>query len=152
MLVKSEPPEPKPLERSLNVAKDVEEAVINSIKIENIDISDNEDEEKSSDIVDTDTVQPYQIGTENAVARPSLLSGTTTAGSLSLNSISSEIDSKYCHVCDIKFKYMSSYMAHKKSYCRNIQSEIEIGAVASNQATSVISTTRSSPSQTSVVT
>lgn len=65
----------------------------------------------------------------------------------------SATDSKYCHVCDIKFKYMSSYMAHKKSYCRNsIQSNLDIGTVPSNQATSVIATTRSSPNQTSVVT
>lgn len=80
-----------------------------------------------------------------------MISGTATTGSITLNS-SSEIDNKYCHVCDIKFKYMSSYLAHKKSYCRNIQSDLDIGAVTANQATSVIATTRSSPSQTSVVT
>lgn len=150
--MKSEPSESKLPENSPKAAPDTDEIVINSIKTENIDISDNEeDEEKNSDIADSEINQSYQISTENAVPRSSLISGTAATGSITLNA-SPEIDNKYCHVCDIKFKYMSSYIAHKKSYCRNIQSDLDIGAVTSNQATSVIATTRSSPSQTSVVT
>lgn len=149
--MKSEPADPKPLDRSPNIVHEIESPAINVIKIETTDASDNEENEKCVEIIDTDSthaIQSYQIGTENSLTRATLLSGTATA----LNSSPPVIDNKYCNICDIKFKYLSSYIAHKESYCRNIPNDLDIGAVASNAATSVIATTCSSPKQTSVVT
>lgn len=151
VIVKSEPAEPKPLDRSPNVIQENETPAITVIKIESNDVSDNEENEKCVEIIDTNsshTVQPYQIGTETSLARATLLSGSANA----LNSSPPAIENKYCNVCDIKFKYLSSYIAHKESYCRNISNDLDIGAVATNPATSVIATTCSSPNQTSVVT
>lgn len=149
--MKSEPVEPKPLDRSPNIVQENEIPAINVIKIETDDASDTEENDKCVEIIDTNSthsIQPYQIGTETSLARATLLSGSAAA----LNSSPPAIDNKYCNVCDIKFKYMSSYLAHKESYCRNISNDLNIGAVASNAATSVIATTCSSPNQTSVVT
>lgn len=146
--MKSEPAESKSSERSPNVIPETNDTVVNTIKVENVDISDYEEDEKNSDIADSDSAQPYHI--ENSLSRTTLLS--TATGSISLNASTSEADNKYCHICDIKFKYMSSYIAHKKSYCRNIPSELDMGSVTASPASSVIATTRSSPNQTSVVT
>lgn len=132
-----------------------ETPTINTIKIETIDASDNEDDAKSVEAIDTEPIplsQSFPIGTQNALTRSTLVSGSATASPISLNASTSAGDNKYCNVCDITFKYLRSYIAHKKSYCRNIPNELDIGAVASNQATSVIATTCSSPNQTSVVT
>lgn len=152
--MKSEPNESKSSERSPNIIQepddDDENDVVNSIKTENIDISDNEDDEKNTDFVEPDAKQIFKIATENTISRSSLLSATA-AGSMSLNASTSGNDDKYCQTCDIRFKYLNSYLAHKKSYCRNIQNDLDIDSVAQNQAT-VIATTRSSPNQTSVVT
>lgn len=151
--MKSEPTDSKSLDRSPNNAQETENPAINIVKIETNDASDNEENEKCVEIIDTDSnhaPQPYQIGTgqENSLTRATLLSGAATA----LNSSPPASDNKYCNVCDIKFKYLNSYIAHKESYCRNIPNDLDIGAVASNAATSVIATTCSSPNQTSVVT
>lgn len=149
--MKLEPADPKPNDRSPNIVQENENPAINIIKIESNDASDNEENEKCVEIIETNsthTVQSYQIGTETSLSRATLLSGTATA----LNTSPPANDNKYCNVCDIKFKYLSSYIAHKESYCRNISNDLDIGAVASNPATSVIATTCSSPNQTSVVT
>lgn len=151
VIVKSEPADLKPIDRSPNVVQENESPAINVIKIETNDASDDEENDKCVEIVETNsthTVQPYQIGTETSLARATLLSGSATA----LNASPPANDNKYCNVCDIKFKYLNSYIAHKESYCRNISNDLDIGAVASNPATSVIATTCSSPNQTSVVT
>lgn len=150
-----EPQESNSSERSPSVTQETDNSTVNTIKVENSILSDNEDDEKSADITDTDAIsvaQPYQLGTENSIARATLLSGMATASTIPLNASTSGDDNKYCNICDIKFKYMSSYIAHKKSYCRNIPNDLDIGSVSSNQATSVIATTCSSPNQASVVT
>lgn len=156
--MKSEPADPKPLDRSPNIVPESQSPAINNvIKIEANDASDNEENEECVEVIESNdsnhAVQPYQIGTENSLARATLLSGTATA----LNSSPPTNENRYCNVCDIKFKYLSSYIAHKEhyckqSYCRNIPNDLDIGPVASNPATSVIATTCSSPNQTSVVT
>lgn len=149
--MKSEPAEPKSMDRSPGIDQEIETPAISVIKIETNDASDSEENEKCVEIIDTNSthsVHPYQIGTETSLARATLLSGSAAA----LNASPPAIDNKYCNVCDIKFKYLSSYLAHKESYCRNISNDLDIGAVASNAATSVIATTCSSPNQTSVVT
>lgn len=153
--MKSEPCEVRTSEPSPNAVQESENSTVNPIKIETTDGSDIEDDEKNADVVDSDSIPiipHFPIGTENALTRSALLSGTPTLPAISLNASTSGTDNKYCNVCDIKFKYLSSYMAHKKSYCRNVQNDLDIGAVAANQATSVIATTCSSPNQTSVVT
>lgn len=150
VIVKSEPSEPKQSERPPSVVQEANDTVVNTIKIENVDISDNEEDEKISEIADTDSVPRFLP--ENSLVRTSLLSGPA-AGAISLNASTSEVDNKYCHICDIKFKYMNSYIAHKKSYCRSMQNELDIGSVvAPSPASSVIASTRSSPNQASVVT
>lgn len=153
--MKSEPCEVRTSDRSPNAVQESENCTMNSIKIETTDGSDIEDDEKNTDAVESDSIPNiphFSIGTENVLARSALLSSTPTATAISLNASTSGTDNKYCNVCDIKFKYLSSYIAHKKSYCRNVQNDLDIGAVTSNQATSVIATTCSSPNQTSVVT
>lgn len=155
VIVKSEPTEPKSIDRSPNIVQEIENTEESSIKIETVDESDNGEDDESADVVDSEPIplaQSYPIGTENILARSALLSGTATTAPISLNASTSGSDNKYCNVCDIKFKYLNSYIAHKKSYCRNIPNELDMGAVSSNQATSVIATTCSSPNQTSVVT
>lgn len=139
------------------MVQEPENPSINIVKIEtDNDTSDNEENDKCVEIIDTtdsthSTAQPYQIGTgqeSNSLSRSStLLRGTAAALN---NSSPPASENRYCNVCDIKFKYLNSYIAHKESYCRNSTNDLDIGG--SNPATSVIATTCSSPNQTSVVT
>lgn len=34
-------------------------------------------------------------------------------------------DTKYCNICDIRFNYVNTYMAHKKFYCKNIEADMD---------------------------
>lgn len=61
---------------------------------------------------------------------------------------SSGVDTKYCHICDIKFNYINTFNAHKQFYCKNANNELDGHGTTKS---SVIST-RASPNQTSVVT
>lgn len=142
VIVKLEPSETRSTERSPNLIAESNDIVMNTIKIENVEISDNEEDGKNSDDIDADSARAYQRSSN--VTR-TLLTSVTAPNSISLNASTSGDDDKYCHTCDIKFKYMSSYLAHKKSYCRNVENDMDIGPVTPNPP-------RSSPNQTSVVT
>lgn len=50
---------------------------------------------------------------------------------------------KYCNICDIKFNYLNTFIAHKKFYCKN--SDVEMV-----DSTPVLSTTPTNNSSTSV--
>lgn len=39
---------------------------------------------------------------------------------------SNNIDIKYCHICNIKFNYHKSFIAHKKFYCRAVTSDMDV--------------------------
>lgn len=128
-------PEPSP-----TVVPDVSNVVSTTIKIEHTDASDNEDEDKPSDANDLDHSKLHpsnekRTNDASIATRISLLNASTAA-TLVVD------DSKYCHGCEIKFSSQSTFMAHKRYYCKNVQKEFD-GASAA---------TRSSPNQTSVVT
>lgn len=76
---------------------------------------------------------------------------TTTSVTLNTNPLSGS-DTNYCNACDIKFNYLNTFIAHKKFYCKNIQSDFDGTSATTNQTSAVLSTARSSPNQTSVVT
>lgn len=40
-------------------------------------------------------------------------------------SIVASTEPKYCNICDIKFNYLNTFIAHKKFYCKNVTSDIE---------------------------
>lgn len=48
---------------------------------------------------------------------------------LSASSPSSATDTKYCHICDIKFNYLNTFMAHKQFYCVNKTTDMDVGNV-----------------------
>lgn len=64
---------------------------------------------------------------------------------LELNdSLSNSIDTKYCNICNIKFTYLKSFIAHKKFYCRAVTSDVDAA-----KRTVLTAATRSSPNQSS---
>lgn len=123
-------PQPSP-----TVIPDDSNVVSTIIKIEHTDASDNEDDDKHSDADDLDRTKLYPSNDASIATRISLLNASTAA-TLVVD------DSKYCHGCEIKFSSQSTFMAHKRYYCKNVQKEFDAAAAA----------TRSSPNQTSVVT
>lgn len=48
---------------------------------------------------------------------------------------------KYCNICDIKFNYLNTFIAHKKFYCKNADAEMV-------QSAAVLSTTPTNSSTT----
>lgn len=44
-----------------------------------------------------------------------------TAGSTSISTVDQP---KYCNICDIKFNYLNTFIAHKKFYCKNSDRDI----------------------------
>lgn len=42
---------------------------------------------------------------------------------------------KYCNVCDIKFNYLNTFIAHKKFYCKNAKNEMVDSPVVVANAT-----------------
>lgn len=70
-------------------------------------------------------------------SQPSII--VTATKSPELNSLST--DQKYCKKCDIKFNYYSTFIAHKKFYCKSEVTERDTGSsptqpnVVANRAT-----------------
>ncbi|XP_037911626.1 zinc finger protein ush isoform X3 [Hermetia illucens] len=68
---------------------------------------------------------------------------TSSSGSKEINSsvvvsstpplLSDDCPLKYCQTCDIKFKYMNSYLAHKQFYCKRTRNENDDLNSESNQ-------------------
>lgn len=150
--MKSEPQEIKASEPSPTILEEKNEPIVSVIKTEHIELSDNEDEDKKSDVVESisPTLNKQYDKMDAEIMKKTILGD---ASSLSMNSLNvGGTDTKYCHVCDIKFNYLNTFIAHKKFYCKSIQSDLDASGATTNQATAVIATARSSPNQTSVVT
>lgn len=63
---------------------------------------------------------------------------------LSVPAISANLDdlSKYCDVCDIKFTFLNSFVAHKKYYCKNVKTNVDTGSnLSSPNQTTVLART-----------
>lgn len=127
-------------------------SVMPTIKVEHTDTSDNEENDKRSNAeTPTPSAKPYQIDSNNSESSISSKAGVPISlNTLNTATITAGADTKYCHVCDIKFNYLNTFIAHKQFYCKNIQNDLD--ATTANAATAVISKARSSPNQTSVVT
>lgn len=97
-------------------------------------------------------LKPYHKLDAETVAKRSILSDTSSISMNALNPPGAGTEMRYCHVCDIKFNYLNTFIAHKKFYCKNLQNDIDASSAATNQPAAVITTARSSPNQTSVVT
>lgn len=122
------------------------------IKTEQIDISDNEDDDKHSDIeVEPSHGKSYHK-LDADIVKKSILSETSSISVNALNPPGAGTEMRYCHVCDIKFNYLNTFIAHKKFYCKSLQNDIDASSATANQPAPVITTARSSPNQTSVVT
>lgn len=136
-VVKSEPLEVKAPEPSPTIIPD---DVSNVIKIEHTDASDNDDDDKQSEVDDLDRNKLFPTienrpNDASIATRIALLNASTAAALV-------QDDAKYCHGCDIKFSSHSTFLAHKRYYCKNVQNDFDGTSAA----------TRSSPNQTSVVT
>lgn len=136
-VIKSEPIEVKASEPSPVIIPEENNVVGSIIKIEHIDASDNEDDDKHSDGDDVDRNRLYPTldgpSSDTSLATRILLNANAAA------TLTAD-DANYCHGCDIKFSSQSTFIAHKRYYCKNVQKEFDAAA------------TRSSPNQASVVT
>lgn len=152
-VIKSEPvevraPEPSPTNRH---TPDEDPTSVSVIKIEHTDPSDNEDDDKRSDVDDLDRNKLYptldgHTNDTSLATRISLVNTNAATAAIAVND-------KYCHGCDIKFSSQSTFIAHKRFYCKNVQNDFDgASATATNQTAAGLPATRSSPNQTSVVT
>lgn len=120
------------------------------IKIEHTDPSDNEEDDKRSDADDLDRNKLYPTidghTTDTSLATRISLVNTNTAAVITAD------DPNYCHGCDIKFSSQSTFIAHKRFYCKNVRANFDgASATAPNQTAAVLPATRTSPNQASVV-
>lgn len=147
-------------------AADTNEA--NVIKIEQTDLSD--DEVEVNDIKSPANVEPigslkYTKSYQSADAvenisrslganshSPVLTKGHAMAANnaaAAAAAVVGNIDTKYCNICDIKFNFLNTYIAHKQFYCKAATNAMDAAANSSVLTTA----SRSSPGQgASVVT
>lgn len=140
-------PEPSPT----NVSEE-NHTISSVIKIEHTDPSDNEEDDKRSDAGDLDRSKLYPTvdGHTNDTSLATRISLVNTNPAIVLSAEDSKF---YCHGCDIKFSSHSTFNAHKRYYCKNVQNDFDVAsATATNQTAAGLPATRSSPNQTSVVT
>lgn len=137
-VIKSEPIEIRASEPSPVITTEENNVVGSIIKIEHTDPSDNEDDDKHSDGDDLDRNRLYPTlddpSSDTSLATRISLLNANAAATLTAD------DVNHCHGCDIKFSSQSTFIAHKRFYCKNVQREFDGTA------------TRSSPNQASVVT
>lgn len=136
----------------------------NVIKIEQTDLSD--DEVEVNDTKSTANVEPigslkytksYQSAdtVENisrslgANSHSPILSKGHAMTANNAAAVVGNIDTKYCNICDIKFNFLNTYIAHKQFYCKAATDAMDAAANSSVLTTA----SRSSPGQgASVVT
>lgn len=151
VIVKTEPMEVKTSEPSPTILEDKTEPIASVIKTEHIELSDNEDDDKRSDNESNSSLVKHYSKLDAESVKKSILSDTN---SISINA--GGTDSKYCHVCDIKFTYLDTFIAHKRGYCKGLRNDLDAATATTNATTAVIATAiktaRSSPNQASVVT
>lgn len=156
VIVKTEPQEVKPSTPSPNNVHEKPTTILTTIKIEHTDPSDNEDDDKHSTVGDSNASpslnKPYQLDATNIDSSISTkTTPNTNSISLTAATINADTDTtRYCHVCDIKFTYHNTFIAHKQFYCKTIRNDLD--GTAAPAATAVISKARASPNQASVVT
>lgn len=96
------------------------------IKLESSDIEDD------IDITTNTTSEPFvyekihpivaSASTIIAAAQPS--KETTLQMVATSGTSASPTEPKYCHICDIKFTYLNTYLAHKQFYCKKTKPDI----------------------------
>lgn len=115
--MKTEPGEPIDTNRSSSDIEVIKEPPLKMIKLEAKEI--NVDDKTVTDVIESD----YKTADKSIVA---------------------STEPKYCNICDIKFNYLNTFIAHKKFYCKNITSDIENNSSAITQpqsATTVLTRT-----------
>lgn len=158
--VKSEPPEIKSTTPEVNVEAATDAAPnsnANVIKIEQADLSD--DDVEVNEVQSSPNVEPirsqkftnsYQSTDAVETISRSLIANShspllTKSHAMTANNAAAvvgNIDTKYCNICDIKFNFLNTYIAHKQFYCKAAPNAIDAPA-----------SSRSSPGQgASVVT
>lgn len=156
-------------EVSVDVVTAADTNETNVIKIEQTDLSD--DEVEVTDIKSTANVEPigslkYTKSYQSADAVENISSRSLTANAHSpvlakghamaannaaaaAAAVVGNIDTKYCNICDIKFNFLNTYIAHKQFYCKAATNAMDAAANSSVLTTA----SRSSPGQgASVVT
>lgn len=136
VIVKSEPDDMKSIARNNTTPTSIDTEP--SPKIIKLEIHDSSDEISIQDDA-TDVAQPITVS--DVSIKTSALPQLSNA--MLPTSANSSTESKYCNICDIRFTYLSTYIAHKQYYCKSIKTDMD-------GATSVI-TTNASPTA-SVVT
>lgn len=168
--VKSEPLEIKSTTPEVNVDVMPDAAInkVNVIKIENTDLSD--DEVEVNEVKSTGNIEPigshkftksYQTTDAIETISRSLIakshspilakSHTMTANNAAAAAaaVVGNIDTKYCNICDIKFNFLNTYIAHKQFYCKAASNAMD----AATNSSVLTTASRSSPGQgASVVT
>lgn len=141
MIIKTEPGEP-PIDVNRSASSDIEvikEPPLKMIKLEAKDM--NVDDRMVTEAIESD----YK-----ASSTDNNKSNKSSTSSSSIVSVASSTEPKYCNICDIKFNYLNTFIAHKKFYCKNIATDIEnnssttVTAVAITQSQSVTQSTATS--------
>lgn len=137
VIVKTEPEESRPAPR---ITTPIPVDIVQSPKVIKIEIKD------SADDIDETLPEIHQpiIAPPEIIINPVALSQISPTRAPQPTAPVPITDTKYCHICDIKFNYLNTFIAHKKFYCKTIKQDLD-------GATSVI-TSNNSPSPASVVT
>lgn len=107
MIIKTEPGEPVDSNRSSSDIEVINEPPLKRIKLEAKDVG--ADDKTVTEAIESD----YK-----AADRSTILAST---------------EPKYCNICDIKFNYLNTFIAHKKFYCKNVTADIETNSSAISQ-------------------
>lgn len=107
LIIKTEPGEPIDTNRSSSTDIEViKEPPLKMIKLEVKDV--NVDDKTVTEAIESD----YKAADKSIVA---------------------STEPKYCNICDIKFNYLNTFIAHKKFYCKNVTTDIENNSTAITQ-------------------
>lgn len=127
----------------LEIPSAIDEDDNNHIDVDDVDID--------VDITTTTTTTTSNSFFYDKSVTPATLPPPLPPRPLSASSPSSA-DTKYCHICDIKFNYLNTFMAHKQFYCAKKTSSSDLVDVSSNvQASGGGAGPRTSPSVTATV-
>lgn len=135
VIIKTEPEETKP---TAETEVDMREYSPKTIKIENSNDA-TEDDSDVEPLPSNIKTQLHSISDHNSSSLSPPISTQLPVSAISANLDGS---SNYCDVCDIKFNYLNSLIAHKKYYCKNVKTNVDAGTnLSPNQQTTVLART-----------
>lgn len=134
VIIKTEPDETKAT-AACEITLVVSEHSPKSIKLENNNDADDTSDSDVQRLRSNSSTKPHS----NPITEPN-------SSSLSPPAVIQIPDdsSKYCDVCNIKFNFLNSFIAHKTYYCKKVKTSVD-------GAPSVLVSANLSPNQTSVL-